>query len=261
MTGRVAGKVALITGAGTGIGRACLKLFAEEGASVVGIGRTQATLDESLAEVTAAGGQGMVIAADLSKEADVQRLVEQTVARYGRIDILVHAAGVGWSWGEKSPGSMNDVTTTTKEKWDEVLGINLDSCFFLCRAVVPVMQKQGRGSVVNVSSISGMRGMPTAHTYTASKGAIISMTKAMAATYAKDGIRTNCVAPGYTDTPMIQSVMGVFDDPQLAEHITPMKRAGTPREMAYGCLFLASDEASYCNGVILPIDGGTTARQ
>jgi len=103
--------------------------------------------------------------------------------------------------------------------------------------------------------------MPTAHTYCAAKGGVINLTRALATTYAKDGIRTNCVCPGYTDTPMIQSVMNVFDDPAVGAAITPMARAGTPEEMAYGCLYLASDEASYCNGSILVIDGGTAARQ
>jgi NAD(P)-dependent dehydrogenase (short-subunit alcohol dehydrogenase family) len=123
------------------------------------------------------------------------------------------------------------------------------------------MLKQGKGSIVNVASISGLFGMPTAHTYCAAKGGVINLTRAMATTYAKDGVRTNCMCPGYTDTPMIQSVMGVFDDPVVAAQITPMARAGTPEEMANGCLFLASDEASYCNGTILVIDGGTAARQ
>ena len=103
--------------------------------------------------------------------------------------------------------------------------------------------------------------MPTAHTYTAAKGAMINLTRSMATTYATDNIRSNCVCPGYCDTPMIESVMNVFDDDQVATFLTPMKRAGSPLEMAYGCLYLASDEASYCNGVVLPIDGGTSARQ
>ena len=129
------------------------------------------------------------------------------------------------------------------------------------RLVLPIMQEQGGGSIVNVASISGFLGMPTAHTYTAGKGAVINLTRSMATTYADDNIRSNCVCPGYTDTPMIQSVMNIFDDEQVAGFITPMKRAGTPEEMAYGVLYLGSDEASYCNGVVLPIDGGTAARQ
>jgi NAD(P)-dependent dehydrogenase (short-subunit alcohol dehydrogenase family) len=112
-----------------------------------------------------------------------------------------------------------------------------------------------------VASISGIQGLPVAHTYTAAKGAMINLTRSLCVTYAKDNIRANCVAPGYTDTPMIAAVMHLFDDPDMAERLTPMRRAGTPEEMAYGCLYLASDEASYCNGTLLVIDGGTTARQ
>ncbi|MEM7466857.1 MAG: SDR family oxidoreductase [Pseudomonadota bacterium] len=261
MVGRVKDKIAVITGAGTGIGAACMELFGAEGAKVVGVSRTQANLDQVMAKTRDAGGDGMVIAADLSSYEAAQSIIEQTMSAYGRVDILVHSAGVGWSWGEKSPGSMDDVAITSPEKWDEVMSINLDACFYVIRNVLPIMQKQGGGSIVNVASISGFLGMATAHTYTAAKGAMINLTRSMATTYAMENIRANCVCPGYTDTPMIQSVMGMFDDEQTAAYLTPMQRAGAPMEMAYGCLYLASDEASYCNGVVLPIDGGTAARQ
>ncbi|HMM76755.1 MAG TPA: SDR family oxidoreductase [Gammaproteobacteria bacterium] len=261
MVDRVKDKIAVITGAGTGIGRACMTLFAREGATVVGVSRTQKNLDEALVEVHALGGRGTVLAKDLSKPESSDEIVAATLAAYGRIDILVHSASVGWSWNEKSPGSMHPLDDTTPEKWREVIGLNLDAAAFINRASLRQMLKQGRGSIVNVASISGLFGMPTAHTYCAAKGGVINLTRAMATTYAKDGVRTNCVCPGYTDTPMIQSVMGVFDDPAVAAQLTPMARAGTPEEMANGCLFLASDEASYCNGTILIIDGGTAARQ
>ena len=261
MAGRVQDKITVITGAGTGIGAACMELFGAEGATVIGVSRTQSNLDEVMEKTRQAGGDGMVIAKDLSSFENAKSVVEQTMEKYGRIDILVHSAGVGWSWGEKSPGSMDDVAATSPEKWDEVMSINLDGCFYMIRNILPIMQKQGGGSIVNVASISGFLGMQTAHTYTAAKGAMINLTRSMATTYATDNIRSNCVCPGYTDTPMIQSVMGIFDDDQTATYLTPMKRAGTPMEMAYGCLYLASDEATYCNGVVLPIDGGTSARQ
>jgi NAD(P)-dependent dehydrogenase (short-subunit alcohol dehydrogenase family) len=261
MVDRVKDKITVITGAGTGIGRACMSMFAREGATVVGVSRTQKNLDEALVEVHALGGRGMVLAKDLSQPESCDEIVVATVAAYGRIDILVHSASVGWSWNEKSPGSMHPLDDTTPEKWREVIGLNLDACAFINRACLRQMLKQGKGSIVNVASISGLFGMPTAHTYCASKGGVINLTRALATTYAKDGVRTNCVCPGYTDTPMIASVMNVFDDPVVAAQITPMARAGTPDEMAAGCLFLASDEAGYCNGTILVIDGGTAARQ
>jgi NAD(P)-dependent dehydrogenase (short-subunit alcohol dehydrogenase family) len=262
MSGRVEGKVAIVTGAGTGIGQAAMVLFGREGADVIGVSRTQSALDNTLEMTREAGGKGMVVAQDLSTEAGAEAVIEATMSTYGRIDILVQAAGVGWSWGQnQSPGSMDDVANTTADQWHEVMSINLDSVFYMCRGVVPIMKKQGGGSIVNVASISGFVGMTTAHTYCAGKGATINLTRAMAATYAMDGIRSNCVCPGYTDTPMIATVMGMFDDTAVADVLTPMQRAGTPEEMAYGCLYLGSDEASYCNGVVLPIDGGTTARQ
>lgn len=256
MAGRVEDKVAIITGAGSGIGRACMAIFAREGAKVAGISRTQTALDETLATVREEGGEGLVVAADLSQPVGAKAIIDATMDAYGRVDILVNAAGVGWSWGETSPGSMDDIALTSDEKWREVMAINLDSCFYICRDVINIMKKQGGGSIVNVGSLSGMLGMQTAHTYTAAKGAMINLTRSIAVTYAADNIRANCVAPGYTDTPMIAAVIGVFDDEKLAQSLTPMARAGQPEEMAYPCLFLASDEASYCNGILMPVDGG-----
>ena len=261
MAGRVQDKITIITGAGTGIGAACFELFAREGATVIGCGRRLAPLEENLAKVTAAGGTGMVVPADLSKLEDAERVINETIKTYGRVDILVHAASVGWSWSHTSANSMNDVATTPPDKWHEVIGINLNAAYYMCHGVLPGMLAQGSGALVMVASISGMVGMQTAHTYCSAKGGVINMVRSMANTYAKQGVRSNCVCPGYTDTPMIADVMYLFDDEQVANNLTPMARAGKPMEMAYGVLFLASDEASYCNGVILPIDGGTVARQ
>jgi NAD(P)-dependent dehydrogenase (short-subunit alcohol dehydrogenase family) len=259
---RLQGKVAVITGAGSGVGRACMTTFAAEGARLLGVGRTQRSLDETTALVSAVGGEASSIAADLSQEASARRVVDAAIRTYGRIDILVNSAGVGYSWNETSPGSMNDVANTSAEKWHEVMSINLDSCFFMCRQVVQQfrLQKSG-GSIVNVASISGMLGLAGAHTYTAAKGAMINLTRSMCVAYAAEGIRSNCIAPGFIATPMVASVLNLFDDPAIAERITPMKRPGTAEEMANGCLYLASDEASYCNGSVLVIDGGTSARQ
>jgi NAD(P)-dependent dehydrogenase (short-subunit alcohol dehydrogenase family) len=258
---RVKGKVALITGAGTGVGRACMKLFAAEGAKVVGVSRTQANLDETLAQVKAIKGEGRVIAADLAKSEGAEKVVAETLKAYGRIDILVNSAGVGYSWLEKSPGSMGPIDDTTPEKWHEVMAINLDSTFYMCRLVIPQMKKQGGGSIVNVTSISGLQGLSVAHTYTAAKGAAINLTRSIAVTYCGDGIRANCIAPGFIKTPMVESVLSLFDDPAMADRLCPMKRPGTAEEMAYGCLYFGSDESTYCQGSVLVIDGGTTARQ
>lgn len=261
MTKRLEGKVALITGAGTGVGRGCMHRFSQEGAKVLGVGRTSATLEAVVAEVEAEGGEARMAVADLSRETDVKRAVDQTLDTYGRIDILVHSAGVGWSWGEKSPGSMNPVMDLSLEKWREVIGINLDSYYMLTHAVLPGMVAQKSGSIVAVSSISGTLGLDTAHAYCAAKAGMINLTRALCATYAKAGIRTNCVAPGYIDTGMVAAVIGVFDDPATAQALSPMGRPATATEIANGCLYFASDESSYCNGSVLVIDGGTSARQ
>ncbi len=258
---RLTGKVALITGAGTGVGRACMEIFAQEGAKVVGVSRTQANLDEALAAVKAAGGEGAVVSADLSTPEGAEKAVNAAINAYGRIDVLVNSAGVGYNHVASSPGSMDDTINTTPEKWREVIAINLDSGFYMCRLVIPIMQKQGGGSVVNVTSISGYQGLPGAHTYTAAKGGMINLTRSLCVAYANDGIRANAIAPGFIATRMVADFLPLFDDEAVADSITPMRRPGTPEEMAYGCLYFACDESSYCNGSVLTIDGGTTARQ
>jgi NAD(P)-dependent dehydrogenase (short-subunit alcohol dehydrogenase family) len=261
MMGRLNGKVAIITGAGSGVGRAAMQIFAREGARVVGVSRTQANLDETLALVRAEGGDGRVVAADLSRPDGAQATFDAAIAAFGRVDILVNSAGVGYNHVASSPDTMNDVANTTPEKWHEVMAINLDSGFYMLRLVIPLMQAQGGGAIVNVTSISGLQGLPGAHTYTAAKGAMINLTRSLCVAYAKDGIRANCIAPGFIATRMVADYLPLFEDEKIAEAITPMRRPGTPEEMAYGCLYLASDEASYCNGTVLVIDGGTTARQ
>ena len=259
MAGKLEGKVAIVTGAGSGVGRACIARFAEEGAMVLGVGRTRATLEESISRV--APGRGAICVADLGRDDSGDIVVAAALKAFGKIDILVHAAGVGYSWAEKSPGSMNDIVNTVPEKWREVIGINLDGYYLMARAVIPHMIAAGGGSIVAVASISGMLGLPVAHAYTAAKAGMINLTRSLCVSYAKDNIRTNCIAPGFIDTPMVASVVGIFADPVVAEQLAPMRRPGTPDEMAKGCLYLASEDASYCNGTVLVIDGGTSARQ
>jgi NAD(P)-dependent dehydrogenase (short-subunit alcohol dehydrogenase family) len=257
---RLEGKVAVITGAGSGVGRAAMVLFGREGAFVVGASRTQKNLDETMQLVENAGGKGVVVAADLSTDDGAARLINTAVETFGGIDILVNCAGVGWSFGVAQPGTMAPLDETTVEQWNEVVGINLGGLFLCSRRAIPEMRKRGGGSIVNISSVAGTRSLVDAHAYVACKGAIMSLTRSMAQAYVKDGIRTNCVAPGFIDTPMIAPVMGAFDDPVIAELLCPMKRAATADEIANVCLFFASDQSSYCNGATLDVDGGTTVR-
>lgn len=258
--GRVQDKVVLITGAGDGIGKATARLYAREGARVFCVSRTASKLQAVVDEIKAAGGDAAFVAADLSVPDGAQAAFDGVMKAYGRVDILINAAGVGYSWQEKSPGSMNDTATCEPEKWREVMAINLDSLFYMCRLAIPQMQAQKAGSIVNVASIYGMIGVPNAHAYTATKGAIINYTRSLAVSYVKDGVRSNCLCPGFIDTGMVASVTPLFKDPAVGETITPMCRPGTPEEMAYACLYLGSDEAGYCNGTILVADGGSTAR-
>jgi NAD(P)-dependent dehydrogenase (short-subunit alcohol dehydrogenase family) len=258
--GRLEGKTAMITGAGTGIGRACMVMFAKEGAEVFGVSRTQANLDETLKLLEAEGGKGSVFSADLSLPEGAEAAVEQMMSRCGRIDILLNSAGVGYSLRDTSIGSMDPVDTTPIDKWREVMAINLDSVFYVCRLVIRQMKAQHAGSIVNVSSIFGMGGTPDAHTYTATKGAIINLTRSMSVAYVDDNIRVNSVAPGFVRTQMVEIVLDQLFPPDNPKLIAPMGRPGTPEEVAYACLYLASDEASYCTGTILMVDGGSTAR-
>lgn len=258
--GRLENKVALVTGAGTGIGRACMLMFAKEGATVFGVSRTQANLDETLRQVHTRGGRGDVFSADLSEPEGAQATVDQCMKQYGRIDILLNAAGVGYSMKNTSPGSMDPVHSTPIDQWRKVMAINLDSVFYMCRLVLRQMKTQHKGSIVNVASIFGMGGAPDAHTYTAAKGAIINLSRSMSVAYVDDNIRVNVVAPGFVRTQMVEMVLDQLFSPENPKLIAPMGRPATVEEVAYACLFLVSDEASYCTGTILTVDGGSTAR-
>ena len=260
-TGRLQDKVVLITGASSGIGRATMEIAGREGAKVVGTARTESKLQEGLDAVKAAGGDGIIVPADLEEVTSQDRVVQAALDAFGRVDVLINNAGVGWQYGIDHPGTMAGIHEASLDNWRAIIGgVDLEGYFLAIRAVLPKMIEQNSGSIVNVSSMAGITGLYDAHAYTAAKGAIVNMTRSMAITYAKHGVRTNCVCPGFIDTPMIAPVVGAFDDPAVASALTPMARPGRPEEIANALIFLASEEASYCNGSVLVVDGGCTSR-
>lgn len=238
---RLKGKVALVTGASRGIGLAIVERFAEEGATVI------AGSTSNPAGVYPQGVEGVVL--DVSREEDWKRVVSAILEEHGHIDVLVNNAGI----------IVYELAhELSLEDWNRVLGVNQTGIFLGMREVIPAMKAQKSGSIINVSSIWGIAAVPGAHVYHATKGAVGMMTKNAAITYVADGIRVNSLHPGFIDTPLTQS-----QDPAINEYvvsITPMKRAGRPREIANGALFLASDESSFMTGAELVIDGGYLAQ-
>lgn len=260
-TGRLDDKVAVITGASSGIGFATMKLFGREGARVVATARRQDKLEEGLASVRASGSDGVVVAADLEDPETPAKVVRAALDAYGRIDILVCNAGVGWQYGLDNPGTMAGVHEASVENWRAIIGgVDLEGYFAMIHEVIPHMIEASRGSIVNVASMAGVTGLYDAHAYTAAKGAIVNLGRSMAITYMKNGIRTNTVCPGFVDTAMIAPVVGAFDDPAVASALSPASRPARAEEIAAPIAFLASDEASYVNGAVLLVDAGCTAR-
>lgn len=238
---RLEGKVALVTGASRGIGLGVVERFSEEGAIVY------AGSSSNPSGIYPEGVTGLKL--DVANEDDWASAIERIIAEQGRIDCLVNNAGIAVYDG---------VADGSTENWRKVLGVNQDGVFFGMRAVIRHMQSKKTGSIINISSIWGKGAVPGAHAYHASKGAVVMMTKNAAITHVGDGIRVNSVHPGFIDTPLTQA-----QDPEINKFVigmTPMGRAGTPREIANGCLFLASDEASFVTGAELVIDGGYLAQ-
>jgi NAD(P)-dependent dehydrogenase (short-subunit alcohol dehydrogenase family) len=259
--GRLQDKVAVITGASSGIGRQTAEAFGREGAKVVVTGRSEDRLKEVTDAITGAGGTATAVVADLEEDTAADTIVSGALEAYGRIDVLVNNAGVGWQFGIDHPGTMAGIHEASLDNWRAVIGgVDLEGYYAMIHATLPHMTKQGSGSIVNVSSMAGITGLYDAHAYTAAKGAIVNLGRSMAITYIKEGVRTNSVCPGFVDTPMIAPVVGAFDDPAVAASLTPIARPAQPQEIANAILFLASDEASYVNGATLVVDGGCTAR-
>jgi Dehydrogenases with different specificities (related to short-chain alcohol dehydrogenases) len=251
------GKAVIVTGGGSGQGRAASLLFAEEGANVLVADWNEKAAHEVADLIVARGGRAIAVHTDVSNEEHVKRMIATAQDAYGRVDVLFNNAGIGFS--ARSRYAMAGVVDTPAGDWDAVLGINLKGVALGCKHVLPVMAAQGGGAIVNNASINGLVAMTGADAYTASKGGIVALTRVLAADWGPKGIRVNCICPGGVNTPMIAEVLG---DPAFADGMraqAPLGRVAEPEEIARVAVFLASDAASYVTGVILPVDGGWTA--
>jgi meso-butanediol dehydrogenase/(S,S)-butanediol dehydrogenase/diacetyl reductase len=258
--GRLAGKVAVVTGASSGIGEAIVTVFAREGADIVGVSRDADRLKPAACAVEAEGRRFIAAVGDLGTDAGAEAAMDEAASAFDGYDILVNSAGVGYSYRSVRPHSMAPLDATPAADWDAVISVNLGSVVRCTRVAVPVFRKRGGGSIISVASILGHRGHIDAHAYTAAKGAIINLNRSLAVTYGPDNIRSNVVSPGFIETPMTEAVIEQLNSDEYRYQWNPLGRMGRPAEIAYACLFFASDEASYCNGADLIVDGGTIAK-
>jgi len=251
---RLAGKVAFITGAGMGMGREASILFARHGARIGVADINKAAAEETVALVEKAGGQAVAVAGDVAVEADVERMIAETVRRFGGLHVLYNNAGVLWKDRDRS------VLETDDTQWNRVMAINLKSVFWVTKHGIPHLRRAGGGAIVNVGSVSALAGFTRAQdAYTAAKGGLISLTKSLAIQFGQDRIRCNIIHPGIVDTPL--------QAPYLTDELRkefrsgiPLGRIAQPREIAFAALFLASDESSFVTGTELVVDGGFIAQ-
>ena len=255
MGNRLSEKVAIVTGGASGIGAATCRLFAEEGAKGVVIADINEELGEEVADqIRKQGGDAFYIFLDVSDEQQWIDTVTTTVERYGRLDVTVNNAGMS-TWE-----SRKNVEDTTLEIWNRMHAVNVTGVFLGTKYSIPEMRKVGGGSIINISSIYGIVGSKGGTSYHSAKGGVRTFTKATAIQYAAENIRANSIHPGFADTGMTAELHAQPDEHARRISQTPIGRMGTPEDMAWGCLYLASDESSFVTGVELPIDGGMTAQ-
>jgi len=250
---RLADKVAIVTGGGTGIGAAIATTFAREGAKVTITGRRKEILGEIADAIAAVGGHALAVPGSVTDEADVQHAVQATLATFGRVDVLVNNAG-----SLLHAGPLHE---TADAIWDGVMDVFLKGVFRFSRAVIPHMQRQGGGSIVNIGSVLGLKASQAfpVHAYAVAKAGVAMLTKTIAAHYAKDGIRCNCVAPAVTETPLTESRLRDATARTTMEAQYPLGRLGRPDDVAQAALYLASDDAAWTTGTVLTVDGGIMA--
>ncbi|HKH33423.1 MAG TPA: SDR family oxidoreductase [Beijerinckiaceae bacterium] len=252
---RLEGKICIVTGGGSGIGRATCLLFAREGARVIVADKRREAADAVAAECTARDAQAIGIAVDVAKDADAKHMVDETVKRFGRLDVLVNNAGYGFA---------GTVVDTDEEAWEGLMAVNVRGVFLCSKHAIPAMAANGGGAIVNTASVVASVGIRNRAAYCASKGAVAALTRAIAIDHVAEGIRCNAVAPGTIDTPYFDEILRkspvAADSRKALEARQLLGRLGTPEEIAAGILFLASDESRFATGSILTLDGGMTAQ-
>ena len=259
MQGKLEGRIALVTAAGSGMGRASAVLFAREGATVVVVDVDEAAAAATVAAIEAEGGDAVAIGCDVSDESQVRDTIAEVDARFGVLHVLFNHAGIPGAGGM-------DVSL---DEWRTAVDVNMLSAFFASKHAHPLLKRaQGKGSIVFTASVSGLVGSTQSPLYSLTKGGIVIFAKSLALRYAPDGIRSNVICPGATDTPMLPSFFGrapgstdvAAETARFARELVPLGRLGRPEEIASVALFLACDDSSYVTGVALPVDGGYTAR-
>lgn len=247
-------RVAIVTGAAMGIGKGIAQVFAREGAKVAVSDINREAGERTVAEIRRQGGDALFVPVDVADEAQVKAMVETVVKHYGAIHILVNNAGIG---------VYKSVLETSSEEWDRCLGVNLKGVFLCSKYAIPYMQRAGGGVIINIASVHAVATVARTAPYAASKGGVVALTRNMAIDYAKDNIRVNAICPGWIYTPLIEGIFQASGDPEgMRKRITERQllgRLGTPEDIGYAALYLASDEASFVTGTALFVDGGLTA--
>jgi len=251
---RVSGKVAIITGGGTGIGRACALALAREGAKVALAARRRDKVEAVAREIIAAGGEALAVECDVTDKVSVERAVRAVEERFGRLHVIINNAGAV---------HVGSVEETSDDDWNRVISVNLNGTFLMSRAGIPVLRRAGGGSIINIGSYLGLVAIKQRAAYCASKGGVTLLTKAMALDHAHENIRVNCICPAMVETEMALGAMSRTPDPaayrRLRESQIPIGRLGRPEDVANLALYLASDESTWMTGVAIPLDGGVTA--
>jgi NAD(P)-dependent dehydrogenase (short-subunit alcohol dehydrogenase family) len=256
MANRFEGKTIIVTGAGKGMGQACALAFAAEGGAVAVADLDSAAGEETVQHITDVGGRAIFVPCNVGKAAEVERLVAETVRAFGGVDVLHNNAGV------QKYGTVVDMP---ESEWDALMHVNLKATFLTCKYAIPEMRKRGGGSIINTASVQAFASQQSVPAYSASKGAIVSLTRSIALDHARENIRCNCIAPGSIDTPMLRWAADVFvpENPSQAIHdwgsLHPLGRVGTSEEVAKLVLFLGSADSSFCTGACFTIDGGLLA--